>query len=192
MFKDDRFFRFGPAPSKRGSYMATIHDKDGNQFLGYRSMDFDPTFFFTIEGQPFDYLDAFTSTNEFKQNVECSESDTEITITSKQPNSTQIMAFTPAGLLSRYEFQSEMIRTSTKIDWELINQAWVPRSYHYRSIGSNEQDNPTYVRVVRFTNNLVNVPIFSREFSLHALGVREGDMIQDTRTGETRLVTEED
>ncbi|MBX9652213.1 hypothetical protein K2Y11_01200 [bacterium] len=192
MFKDDLFFRFGPAPPKRGSYMATIHEKDGAQFSGYRSLDFDPTFFFTIEGKPFDYLDAFISTNEYKQNVECSESDTEIVITSKQPNSTQIMTFTPAGLLSRYEFQSDMIRTFTKIDWESINQAWVPRYYHYRSFGSSEQRTPTNVRIVVFTNNSVNTPLFSREFSLHALGVREGDMIQDTRTGETRFVTEED
>ena len=224
MFKDDGFFRF--RPSNDGKVMATIHEKDSMEFTGHRSKDFDPTFFFTINGLSYDCLDSFISTKESEQDVEhiepddditptpttknpngdqteeseqvveYSESNSKITITSMNPSNTQKMIFTPVGLLSQYEFQTNELIASTKIEWESINQAWVPSlyrfSYRFRSERTDNEDNRTHVRVVVFTKHSVNTPESSNEFSLHALGLREGDLIHDTRNGSTRVITEAD
>lgn len=76
------------------------------------------------------------------------------------------------------------------IGYEKAGDVWVPKSYSYkhRELRDAKIVNE-WAREVRWTKNVVNASIDQIEFSLPKLGLRQGDIIRDTRTKSETVVS---
>jgi hypothetical protein len=84
------------------------------------------------------------------------------------------------GLCTRHYTKDVTLETECKISWEQTESIWTPYEYTYR----NHNRNKTTVRKIIFIDSVLNTAIDPSEFTIEKLGIRPGDMIQDTRTGE--------
>ncbi len=84
------------------------------------------------------------------------------------------------GLCTRHYTKDVTLETECKIGWEQTESIWTPYEYSYR----NHNRNKTILRKTIFINSALNTAIDPSEFTIEKLGIRPGDMIQDTETGE--------
>lgn len=75
-----------------------------------------------------------------------------------------------------------------KWEWENVGGVFVPAKVEYENEVLNVDgsgDHGVQKGTITFDSNEVNVPIDPSEFTLAAMGVKPGDMVQDRRTGVT-------
>ena len=83
-------------------------------------------------------------------------------------------------MCTRHYTKDVALETECKIGWGQTESIWTPYEYSYR----NHKKNRTTLRKIIFINSALNTAIDPSEFTIEKLGIRPGDMIQDTRIGE--------
>jgi hypothetical protein len=84
---------------------------------------------------------------------------------------------------------SLVINDSQKWLWEQVNDVWVPKEYIKDMFVPQPKASESHYKI-RWIKNEVNTPLAKDEFSLVKLGLRQGDIISDSRTKEDQIISD--
>lgn len=91
--------------------------------------------------------------------------------------------------LAHHWSPDSQITTDYLIDWEQVNDVWVPKSFTYYTVELKDGKKAyEHIREVTWTENLVNDPIPSDAFTVKAVGHGPGDFVSNHFTGESYWV----
>jgi hypothetical protein len=161
---------------------------------------FDPEYFFTFENNNVDEILLKLSNNADKATGYSikKEGDTVIIQLARKkdnpiPNALYYIDLSKGANLTQVEMRTIEINLLTETiwrwSWQEINGVWVPKEITKDNICSLPEPEECHNRIV-WKNTEVNVPLASDEFSLQKLGIRQGDVLFDTRTNTKTIITD--
>jgi hypothetical protein len=200
MFREGAYYELSySATSKNNRHGAFVQNHPFSK-PGFNNNVFDPEYFFTYEGTEIDKfcLHLYKNRNSsgmtgyfIKKEGNNIIIDLILENNGPIPTASYNIDLSKAGNVTQVIMRTnETFQTSESIlrwEWKEINGVWVPNEVTKDSIISLPEPKEYHDRIV-WENNEVNIPLASDEFSLIKLGVRQEDMLFDTRTNTRTII----